>query len=200
MNFDRVLTVGDSWASAYVNGVNDAGWPSILGIPPAMRQAEAGSTASQWAANYNNWLTTAANTSADVVVISLLGNDVFAALSDGVVTPHEISEGVSNLAKVISIVRKPRTIVFLYTNPFKGRSAEESARGDIICALLNGAIRMACGVGGGILNTISLFDTGLVLQPQHFDGKDIHPNQEGQEMIATALKIILNEDILRGLR
>lgn len=200
MDFNRVLTVGDSWASAYVNGVNDAGWPSILGIPNEMRQAVAGSTAAQWAADYNNWLTQAANTAADVVVISLLGNDVFAALSDGVVTPYEIGGGISNLSKVISIVSKPRTIVFLYTNPFKGRSAEESARGDIICALLNGAIRVSCDRSSVYSSQTSLFDTGLVLQPQHFDGKDIHPNQEGQEMIATALKIILNEDILRGLR
>lgn len=176
------LVVGDSWSSAVVAGEGDrAGWPLNLGIADEMRQAVAGSTAAQGAANFDGRLTRAAQTPANMVILSLLGNDAFAALSDGTVTPEEVSAGVAALRRVVETVRKARTIVLLYTDPFCGRDL----RAAIACPLLNAAICGALPVG------VETFATRRVLLPEHFDGHDIHPNRAGHEAIAAGLRDLL---------
>jgi len=176
---NRVLVIGDSWSSAVVAGEGDsAGWPLMLGIPDEMRQAVSGSTAAQWAADFDGRLTKAAHTKADVVILSLLGNDAFAALADGTVTPQEVVSGLVNLRYVIGAVQKARTIVLLYADPFCGRDV----RSAIACPLLNAAIRATLPI------CVEAFDTRTVLRPGHFDGVDIHPNRAGHEAIAAALK------------
>lgn len=183
------LVVGDSWSSAVVAGEGDRmGWPLLLGIPDEMRQAVAGSTAAQWAADVEGRLTRAAQTEAYVVILSLLGNDAFAALSDGTVTPEEVSAGVSALRRVIETVRKFHTIVLLYADPFGGRDL----RSAIACPLLNAAICSALPAG------VETFDTRTVLLPEHFDGRDIHPNHAGHEAIAAGLRELLTAN-LRGM-
>jgi lysophospholipase L1-like esterase len=149
----------------------------MLGIADDMRQAVAGSTAAQWAADFDGRLTRAAQAQADVVILSMLGNDAFAAIADGTVTPEEISAGLTALHRVVATVRKSRTIVLLYADPFSGRDL----RAAIACPLLNGAICGALPPG------VETFDTRLVLRPEHFDGSDIHPNRAGHEAIAAAL-------------
>lgn len=153
------------------------GWPLMLGIAEDMRQAVGGSTAAQWAADFEGRLTRAAQTPADVVILSLLGNDAYAALADGTVTPEEVEAGVAALRRVIETVRKSRTIVLLYADPFSGRDA----RSAIACPLLNAAICSALPDG------VETFDTRRVLLPQHFDGRDIHPTRAGHEAIADGL-------------
>ena len=175
----NVLVIGDSWSSAVVAGEGDrAGWPLLLGIPDEMRQAVSGSTAAQWAANLDGRLTKAAQTPADVVIISLLGNDAFAALADGVATPQEIIAGIAALRHVIEAVRKPRTIVMLYADPFCGSDIRKA----IACSLLNVAIVTA--IPGGV----EILDLRTVLGPQHFDGADIHPTRAGHEASAAAVE------------
>ena len=176
------LVVGDSWSSAVVAGEGDRmGWPLMLGISDDMRQAVAGSTAAQWAADFDGRLTRAAQTPADVVIVSILGNDAFAALADGTVTPDEVSAGVSALRRMVETVRKSRTIVLLYADPFGGRDI----RSAIACPLLNAAI---CGA---VPDGVETFDTRTVLRPDHFDGTDIHPNRAGHEAIAVGLAAML---------
>jgi lysophospholipase L1-like esterase len=176
------LVVGDSWSSAVVAGAGDRmGWPLMLGIADDMRQAVAGSTAAQWAADFDGRLTRAAQTSADVVILSLLGNDAFAALADGTVTPDEVSAGVSALRRMVETVRKARTIVLLYADPFGGKDV----RSAIACPLLNAAI---CGA---LPKGVETFDSRTVLRPEHFDGRDIHPNRAGHEAIAEGLRDML---------
>ena len=176
------LVVGDSWSSAVVAGEGDRmGWPLMLGIATDMRQAVAGSTAAQWAADFDGRLTRAAQTPADLVILSLLGNDAFAALADGTVTPDEICAGIAALRRVVETVRKAHTIVLLYADPFVGRDI----RSAIACPLLNAAI---CGA---LPEGVKTFDTRRVLLPEHFDGRDIHPNRAGHEAIATGLRDML---------
>jgi hypothetical protein len=166
------------------------GWPLMLGISDDMRQAVAGSTAAQWAADFDGRLTRAAQTPADAVILSLLGNDAFAALADGTVTPEEISAGVSALRRTVETVRKARTIVLLYADPFGGRDI----RSAIVCPLLNAAIVSTLPPG------VETFDTRSVLRPEHFDGSDIHPNRAGHEAIATGLREMLTANAPRDLR
>jgi lysophospholipase L1-like esterase len=173
-----ILVIGDSWSSAVVAGEGDrAGWPLILGIPDDMRQAVSGSTAAQWAADFEGRLTKAAQTQADAVILSLLGNDAFAALADGVATPQEIIAGVKALRHVIETVRKPRTIVLLYADPFCGSDIRKA----LACSLLNVAIETATPEG------VEILDLRTVLGPQHFGGTDIHPTRAGHEAIAAAV-------------
>lgn len=181
------LIIGDSWSSAVVAGEGDRmGWPLALGIPDDMRQAVAGSTAAQWAEDFDGRLTRAAQTRADVVILSLIGNDAFAALADGIVTPEEVSAGLSALRRVVETVRKGRTIVILYADPFCGRDPRLA----IACQLLNAAI---CGL---LPDGVETFDTRTVLRPEHFDGRDIHPNRSGHESIATALREMLTANTM----
>jgi lysophospholipase L1-like esterase len=177
-----VLALGDSWSSAVVAGEGDrAGWPLMLGIPDEMRQGVAGSTAAQWAADFDGRLTKAAQTEADVVILSLLGNDAFAALADGSVTPDELVAGVTNLRRVVATVRKARTIVLLYADPFCGADIKYA----VMCPLLNAAICAALPSG------VETFDTRTVLRAEHFDGRDIHPNRVGHEAIAAGLRELI---------
>lgn len=185
------LVVGDSWSSAVVAGEGDRmGWPLMLGIADDMRQAVAGSTAAQWASDFDGRLTRAAQTQADVVILSLLGNDAFAALSDGTVTPEEVSVGVSALRRVVKTVRKARTIVLLYADPYSGRDL----RSAIACPLLNAAI---CGA---LPDGVDTFDSRTVLRPAHFDGRDIHPNRAGHDAIAAGLREMLTANTGRQVR
>jgi len=169
-----VLAIGDSWI--------DCAWPVIMGILKPRRQGVSGSTAAQWASDYNGMLSRAVDTKADTVIISLLGNDARDAVSDGVVTLKERVDGVTNLNKVVKAVKRKHTIVLLYADPFCGRDPR-AAKGIV---LLNKAIRLACNG-----SDVDFADTGDCLTPAHFDGVDIHPNKDGQVAIAKMMTKLL---------
>lgn len=177
-----ILVIGDSYSAAREGDTGrDLGWPDVLGLPTTMRQALSGSTAAQWAADFEGRLTKARQTGSDLVVMSLLGNDAFAALADGQVTPTEVVAGLHNLRQVVtevSMLSRP-VVVLLYPDPFSGKNPQ-SATG---VPMLNAAIRMAvCGIP-----TVSFLDLGTVLRPEHFNGTDIHPTRAGHEVIAAAI-------------
>jgi len=153
----------------------------MLGLRSDMRQAVAGSTAAQWAADWGGRLTRAVNTPAKTVIVSLLGNDAFAAMADAMVTPQEVADGAAALRRVVEAVRKERTIVLLYADPFCGRHWDAA----VACPLLNLAIRSTLPEG------VETFDTRKILGESHFDGRDIHPNRAGHEAIAEALRAVL---------
>jgi lysophospholipase L1-like esterase len=186
----KILIIGDSWASAYVatetGDIDRDGWPKLLGIPDEMRQGIAGSTAAQWAADFGGNLTRAIQTEADVVIISLLGNDAFAVINSGQTSLPavfgEIAAGVDNFRKVVESVRKPRTIVIQYTDPFSGNNPMSA----VACPLLDAFIK------GEVPDGVEVFDTRTVLKPEHFNGHDIHPNMAGHQAIADKLRQLLS--------
>lgn len=179
----KILAIGDSWSSAVVAGApGHGGWPEILGLPGVMRQAVAGSTAAQWAYNFDGRLENAVETPAEGVVMSLLGNDAIAAMSDGVATPKEILEGLDHMRKVVDKVQKKVTVVVLYADPFFGKNKGYA----VMIPLLNSAIRLACP------EWVDFFDTYAILKPEHFDGTDIHPTMAGHQAIADGLMGLLN--------
>lgn len=185
VNPEKILVVGDSWASAVVAGDPEhLGWPSLLGIPPAMRQAVPGSTAAQWDADHKDMLSRAVRTPSDVVIVSLLGNDALQAIADGSVTPDEVSRGLAALFHVfLAFEDRDRVIAMLYADPFSGANATFA----IMLPLLNAAIVNMLPAG------VETFDTRTVLLPTHFDGKDIHPNLAGHQAIADGLKRLIEE-------
>ena len=172
----KILSIGDSWLKVVAGGGTP--WPDIIG---ADNQGISGSTAAEWAADRDGRLTKAKNTEADVVIISLMGNDARHAVADGVVTTNEIVAALRNMRTVIETVLRPLTIVLLYADPFCGDNAQ--ARMGV--PLLNGAIKFACDM------PVVFLDTSKFLGREHFDGTDIHPNRAGHEMIAIKAQEII---------
>jgi lysophospholipase L1-like esterase len=189
MDASKILVVGDSYSSAVVAGEASTrnGWPLLLGVDDSNMQAVAGSTAAQWAGNFEGRLLKAYKTKADVVIVSLLGNDVFAALKDDVITQEEINQGIMHLMHIVMMVQKPITIIILYTDPFFGANKQFS----MLCSFLNATIEQTC------LRikreSLFFFDTRNVLKKEDFDGKDIHPNRKGHEAIAQGLAELIKK-------
>lgn len=179
-----ILVVGDSWASAVVSGEgnpNDNGWPLLLDVPREMRQAVAGSTAVQWSCNFNDRLTAAINTPAETVIISLLGNDARAAMEDGNVTFREVGSSLNHMHRVITALKRKRTILLLYCDPYFGLDP----RSRIVVPLINTAIRLSAYADA------EYFDMNRYLDRRHFNGVDFHPNRAGHEIIAREFGSIL---------
>jgi lysophospholipase L1-like esterase len=181
----KTLVIGDSWASAIVAGEpQNGGWPTMLGISSDRNQAVAGSTAIQWACNFENRLQKSIDMEADLAIVSLLGNDTISAISDGNVSITEVSNGLQNLRSVISKVKKNRTIVFLYADPFCGNDPRTA----LVLPILNTIISYACPSG------VETLDLSKILSKEHFDGVDIHPNRLGHEKIALELSLLCNKE------
>lgn len=179
-----LLVIGDSWASAHEADTDNqyGGWPEILGVPPERRQAVPGSTAAQWAADFESRLSRAIQTPAEAVFVSIGGNDVgnLRGFADA-------SRAIFNIRKVVgSLSGFDQVIVMLYANPFPGNADVESAVG-----MLNGAIRYACR---GM--KLRFFNSGKILLPEHFlqrHDHDIHPTRAGWALVAEALAAMLKQ-------
>ena len=181
----EILVIGDSWAAGREAETGlDVGWPALLGIPPGLRQGRSGSTAAQWAADHEGWLSRARATPAAAVVVSLLGNDGRAAAAQGARAVHELEAGLTALRAVVDAVLRPLTIVMLYADPFDGRDPQ--AR--VAVPLINDAIRAACEG-----RTVAFAHTAHWLGGGHFDGTDIHPTRAGHAAIARGLRALLDD-------
>lgn len=185
MDMNKVLVIGDSWASAVVCGNPDprAGWPLIMEIPDGNRQGIAGSTAAEWSLNVGGRLDKAKATPSDFVIVSLLGNDMRLALSDGKLTVVEVMESINHMRNVVAAFEGRRVIVLLYSDPYL--KAEPMSCG--IVNLLNVTVMQACNRYG-----VTYANTGLWLYQEHFDRVDIHPNIDGHEAIARGMLYLLS--------
>lgn len=179
----EILVAGDSWASAWEGDTGrDEGWPLLLGIPREYRQGKAGSTAAEWAADRCGMLTKAVNTPSKTVIISLIGNDVLAAVADGNITVDEVAGAYKNFTYVLHMLQRERTLVMLYADPYCGTN--ESTR--FIVLMINAALRALCR------DKVEFVDCSPVLTPLHFHGTDmLHPNKAGHGQIAKVIAEML---------
>ena len=179
----NTLVIGDSWTSAIeADTGKDEGWPTILGIQENFRQAVAGSTALDWYSDFDNRLTRAMTTPADVLIMSLLGNDFRAMVSKGKIEMDDIYASLDAMAKLIDMLKRPRTIIMLYTDPYRGKLIGSK----IGVAILNAAIK-ACCIG----KKVEFFETSKILGDSDFISGNIHPTRAGHEKIAAEFKKIL---------
>lgn len=170
----KILVVGDSWSSAREEDTGmDAGWPAMLGVPYYLRQAVAGSTAGDWSRDFSGRLTLALETPCDCVVMSLLGNDALAAISDGKITLEEVTTALSAYRQVVYrlMLQHREVFVLLYANPFRGSLTKA-----VGVSLLNAAIMKSSPDGTKFIMTED------VLDDMDFMG-GIHPVKAGWEKV-----------------
>lgn len=186
MRMDRVHSLGDSWTCIEAGGVK-RGWEVYAGLEPAHRHGIPGSTAAQWAETGSKILAAALATMepGDIVFVSLSGNDFRHAITDGVLTPDEITDADGFLACVIRSLREAgmRVIVMGYANPWPANDAAAS-----VAFRLCGFIRRVANENGA-----KYFDTARhLVMPAHFDGADFHPTAAGHQALADAIKMEVN--------
>lgn len=188
MSMDRVHSLGDSWTCIEAGGEN-AGWQVYAGLLPEHRHGIPGSTAAQWSADEGGILTAAlaAMRPGDVVVVSLVGNDIRHAAEDGHVSLGEIVSSTRALHTVIVKLLDASVcpVLLVYADPYFGRRPDASAG-----VMLMGTITR----GVAAMHQVDLFDCQQILvKPVHFDGVDFHPSAEGHMAIANALLKLIEE-------
>ena len=180
----KILAIGDSWSSAICatpqGELNAHGWPQLLGTI-CTTTGVPGSTVSEWMNNFGNRLAAAKQFNADVLIMSLLGNDAMNLSKKGL--PIDWATEQINLAKIINIVKKPRTIVLTYADPFNGSNPNALA----LLTQINQTIRNAVATVQGA----EIFETSTVLTPDMFLPPDMHPNIKGHIALAAHFKTML---------
>ncbi len=180
----KVLIIGDSWGAGHNADTNlDDGWVGF----ECVNLAVDGSTAAMWVKDREGWLTNAVKESsdADVVIVSLLGNDAFSAFGDGIITPEELAAGHACLRKVVEAFAGKRVIVMLYTAPLM-----PDVRITFALAFLNGAIRMAVY---GL--PVEFADTQDWLTPDKVAGMPPHPTTAGWAVIRGKMRMLIGVEV-----
>jgi len=184
----NILIVGDSYAKPRVAGASgtntDDGdqsksYPALLAI---VSQGVSGTTAQQWQADEGGMLSKARATTADVLIMSLLGNDAFLAASSGnpMIAAMDIIADLAALTSVVKTLGRKRNLVILYPDPFNG-SNEEYVVG---LPVLNGLIRDVWGRSGLAHEIVDLRE---ITAPGDFNGVDIHMTASGHAKVAAYL-------------
>lgn len=188
MSMDHVHSLGDSWTCIESDGTN-RGWQVYAGLAPAHRHGVAGSTARQWADDDGGILSDAlaAMRRGDVVVVSLVGNDIRHAADDGQISFGEIVSSTRALYHVVGrlLDAHVRPVPLVYADPYFGRNPAAAAGVMLMEAIIRGVAAM---------HQVDLVDCQQILvKPVHFDGKDFHPTAEGHMAIASALRKLIEE-------
>ena len=175
----KIHAVGDSWTCREGDTVLDRGWQAYA-LPPECRHGVSGTTAEQWATNHNGMRSRAlaACSEGDVVIISLVGNDIRHAADDGNISIPELYSATAALYNVVSRFRAHgcTVVMLLYADPYRGHNIEASKG----VMLINTIIR-----GVATIHGCELLETSEILRrPAHFDGRDFHPTAAGHHAIA----------------
>lgn len=195
----KIVLVGDSWLAMWddASRSDEETCGGLLSIMDRSRfdgvcLAKSGSTAKQWADDFEGRLTRALATECDAYVVSLLGNDAYAAInphSDGGanVTLAELRTAFDSLVKVLTALKNTgrRVLVLQYTNPYPNDKFAE-----MDCNLLNAAIVSIASMAG--IKFPDLIFSGLVLdEPGEMSGIGIHPSPVGYAKLATLIEGML---------
>ncbi len=185
-----IVLFGDSYTAGRLpHSQQDGAFREALAVPLYADHSKSGSTAQQWAADFEDRLSAVISSCADVAVGSLGGNDVFAALADGIIQPAErITAAAALFHCLMRLRRKTRIILMLYPDPFAGRRLDATAlHRDLVMS-----ISSVAALANSITGNISLLDLSTVLRPEHFDGTDIHPNAAGYQAMAAAVTDLID--------
>jgi lysophospholipase L1-like esterase len=183
-----IILFGDSYTAGRIPHTQaDGAFREALGLPLYADLAKSGSTAQQWAADFEGRLSAVVSSCADIAVGSLGGNDAFAALADGKVTEEEQIAALASLFHVLMRLRRKRVVLMLYPDPWQGVRPEAAAA----CACLANGITAVAALANKAHGNITLLDLSEVLGPKHFDGEDIHPDRDGYAAMAAAVRNLI---------
>ena len=191
----KIVLVGDSWLAMWDDASRsdeetDGGLLSLMDRSrfDGVCLAKSGSTAKQWADDFEGRLTRALATECDAYVVSLLGNDTFAAInpqSEGGanVTLAELRTAFESLVKVLTALKATgrRVLVLQYTNPYPNDKVTEMG-----CVLLNAALLSATSMAD-IKSTDVIFSSLVLDEPGAMSGIGIHPSPMGYARLAALI-------------
>ena len=172
-------SLGDSWCCIEGSTNINRGWQEFA-IAPQCRHGISGSTAEEWSSDKNGMLTNALKTinEDDVVIISLIGNDLRHGSSDGNLTDGEVFVAVQALMEVVEKIKDKgaKPVLLIYADPYRGKDPTSKAGIALMKTLLKGV---------AFIQMCEVMDTSEILtSPDHFDGADIHPTEKGHRAIA----------------
>lgn len=192
-----MLIAGDSHAACYLPHGGPDSWivAERLDVPWGNRHARSGSTAAQWAADHEGWLSAALSNRAPVVWISLGGNDGASAMKDGSVSLDEYLALQGNLQTVIRTLARGRALVITtaYADPLQGKDPRQAAG----LAALNSAVRL---VTSAVCDRMGvpwrILEESEILGREHYDGSgDLHPDAAGYEKMADEIGAIIRRTL-----
>lgn len=173
-----IHAVGDSWTCREGDTGLDRGWQTYA-LPAECRHGVSGSTAEEWATNHNGMRSRAlaACSDGDVVIISLVGNDIRHAAEDGKITVDEIIAATVSLNSVVNKFRaaKCNVVLLKYCDPYSGHNVK-AALGIFLMNTLVSGVAVANGCG-------TLETKGILTEKTDWCG-DFHPTESGHRKIA----------------
>lgn len=191
---DNVYVIGDSWSSGWNSDTNQdhQGWAQMLNIPAERNLAIAGSTAQEWATKYADKIKSIPEDA--VVILSLGGNDMIKALSDGRIDPIEIiniGKSITDVFDILSSVNPSKVIVIRYENPFACRPDVDAVLGIYYSFLaIQLEILQERYKDSKEREVISPY---VDLYADCFSNGDIHPNANGYKLIAEAVEAVISD-------
>jgi len=134
-------------------------------------------------------------TRCDAALISLLGNDLFAAAADGRVELSEVAAATAALYEVVRgiALAAPRTFVLLYGYPYKDQNARNRLALQALNAAITSVVASVSIISG--CRTIELIDEGALLAPDDWPRDDIHPFESGYIKIADEIIRLMNQEV-----
>ena len=183
-----ILLVGDSYAAGRIphtdkDGALEEALKKLFPVTEIVNYAVSGSLAKDWnTGSLRVKLAEIIGMKDCVTVLSLGGNDMFSAISDGIVTLKEIKDFLRDtMCVATSIAQAMPTYMFIYPLPqFMGKAKISQYAHKVLKLALLGVAYEAGAV------PIDLSE--VLTHDDDFDGADIHPSISGYGRIAEAIK------------
>lgn len=180
MSYHDRHSLGDSWCCREGDTGLDRGWQEYAGIPREFCHAVPGSTAAMWINRDNVVMrdAIAAIQDDDLVIVSLVGNDIRHAAEDGNLALREIFQASLAMSAAVKMIKSTGADVVLlqYADPYRGEIPDARRCVGVMNMIVEG---VAAAHGCQLLDTRK-----ILVSPDHFPGTDFHPTAAGHRAIA----------------
>lgn len=175
---NRILVVGDAWATApvFAEGKACGNWLDMLEIPAELRQGVMGSTAPYWAADNQGCMTRALGTEADAVILTLGYEDLWTAWLPGCITVFEATGVFLSFKKTVEALRGrfgDKVYVLLQTLPLDN---------GFVVDMFNGALMALAPEGTKFINAQDVIDKSCFVKCS------VYPTEAGHKQLAGLIR------------